>query len=210
VATGSPSDVARRVHDLALGRPPSLGSGRLVCVDGPAGSGKTTLAAALAALTGAVVVHMDELYDGWGGLPRLPDQLDALLVPLSEDRSGTYLRYDWHLERYVETVTVAPSPLLVLEGVGSGSLPHASLCTALVWVEAPDGLRLHRGLTRDGRRLEEQWRRWMIDEARHFAEHGTRHRADLLVDGTGETAPRTPVTRAEPRRGNQTRPNSVT
>ncbi len=30
-----------------LARPPTLGVGRLVCVDGPAGSGKTTLAAAL-------------------------------------------------------------------------------------------------------------------------------------------------------------------
>ncbi len=192
MATGSPSDVARRVHDLALRRSPSLGHGRLVCVDGPAGSGKTTLAAALAALAGATVVHMDDLYDGWHGLSRVGDQLDALLVPLSTDEPGTYRRYDWDLEEYAETVTVGPSPLLVLEGVGSGSREHASLCTALVWVEAPDGLRLHRGLVRDGPQLEQQWLDWMADEAEHFAAQDTRARADVLVDGTGESAPQLP------------------
>ncbi|WP_338087967.1 4-amino-4-deoxy-L-arabinose transferase [Nocardioides lijunqiniae] len=181
--------MARRVHDLTLERAPTLGAGRLVCVDGPAGSGKTTLAAALADLAGAAVVHMDDLYDGWQGLPRVGAQLDGLLLPLSRDEPGTYRRYDWLREEYAETVTVAPSPLLVLEGVGSGSRAHAVLCTTLVWVQAPDGLRLHRGLERDGPELEEQWRSWMVAEAEHFAEQGTRERADLLVDGTGRSAP---------------------
>ena len=42
-------------------RPPTLGRGRLLCVDGPAGSGKTTLADEVRAITGAPVVHMDNL-----------------------------------------------------------------------------------------------------------------------------------------------------
>ena len=65
---GSPSETADRVVALALARPPTLGDGRLVCVDGPAGSGKTTLAAGIAARTGAPVLHMDDLYPGWSGL----------------------------------------------------------------------------------------------------------------------------------------------
>jgi hypothetical protein len=36
------------VVELAVGRSPTLGAGRLVCVDGPAGSGKTTWAAGIA------------------------------------------------------------------------------------------------------------------------------------------------------------------
>ena len=44
----APVDTAGAVLDLARSRPTSLGSGRLVCVDGPAGSGKTTLADAIA------------------------------------------------------------------------------------------------------------------------------------------------------------------
>lgn len=184
MVTATPSEVAATVLDRARGLPATLGSGRLVCVDGPAGSGKTTLAAAVAALAGAPVVHMDALYDGWDGLPRVAEQLDALLLPLAEDRPGRYLRYDWDLAQYVETVTVEPGPLLVLEGVGSGSRAHAGLCTVLVWVEAPEELRLARGLERDGAELEVQWRRWMRAEAEHFAREDTRARADLVVDGT--------------------------
>ncbi|MGZ6748830.1 MAG: uridine kinase family protein [Nocardioides sp.] len=182
----SPSDTAAAVLALADSRPPSLGAGRLVCVDGPAGSGKTTLAAALATLRpDAHVVHLDDLYDGWTGLPRLGEQLATLLGPLAAGEPGSYRRYDWDAGCYAETVTVAPAPLLVLEGVGSGSRVVGDLATVLVWVEAPDTLRLSRGLARDGAEVEVPWLQWMLDEAAHFAQEGTRPRADVHVDGSG-------------------------
>jgi len=183
--SAEPGEAARRVAELALGRPPTLGTGRLVCVDGPAGAGKTTLALALARLTGARVVHMDDLYDGWSGLPRVADQLDGLLRPLTEGRPGHYRRYDWHTGAFAETVEVQPANLLVLEGVGSGSRAHADLVTALVWVEAPHDLRMRRGIERDGEAFAPHWERWAAAEAEHFAHEDTRARADVVVDGTG-------------------------
>ena len=194
---GSPVQVARTLLDLTLSRPETLGEGRLVSLDGPAGSGKTTLAAALAeaaedAGLSVRVVHMDDLYDGWQGLPRVGDQLGSLLEPLGRCAAGEYRRYDWIADRYAEAVTVAPVDLLVLEGVGSGDGRFAALRTVLVWVQAPDGLRLERGLDRDGHEAEPMWRRGMVDEAAHFEADDTRARADLLVDGTGERAPTLP------------------
>ena len=186
-----PTDAAALLLEVAESRPPTLGAGRLVCVDGPAGSGKTTLAGAVAALRpGTPVIHMDDLYDGWEGLPHLTDQLSGLLRPLSTGEPGTYRRYDWHAGRYAETVTVTPGPLLVLEGVGSGSRTHADLTTALAWVWAPAGLRLRRGLERDGEALADRWHQWMVDEGRYLAQEQVEARADLLVDGTGLTPPR--------------------
>ena len=186
-----PTDAAALLLEVAESRPPTLGAGRLVCVDGPAGSGKTTLASAVAALRpGTPVIHMDDLYDGWEGLPHLTDQLSGLLRPLSTGEPGTYRRYDWHAGRYAETVTVTPGPLLVLEGVGSGSRTHADLTTALAWVWAPAGLRLRRGLERDGEALADRWHQWMVDEGRYLAQEQVEARADLLVDGTGLTPPR--------------------
>ncbi len=64
----TPDAAAALVVQHALSRPPTLGAGRLVCVDGPAGSGKTSLADAVARRTAAQVVHMDDLYGGWDGL----------------------------------------------------------------------------------------------------------------------------------------------
>lgn len=187
----SPSESARVLWDLARSRPPTLGGGRLLCLDGPAGSGKTTLAAAVHEVrSDAHVVHMDDLYDGWDGLPRIGDQLEGLLRPLAEGRPGRYRRYDWVAQAYAETVIVDPVPVLVLEGVASGSLAHADLVTVLVWVSAPPDLRLARGLERDGSGVVEPWRRWMVDEASLFARQDTEARADLLVDGTGISPPR--------------------
>jgi hypothetical protein len=174
---------AQEVLDLALAREPTLGRGRLVCVDGPAGSGKTTLAAEIATLTGAPVVHMDDLFEGWDGLPRVNDQLGTLLPPLAEGWPGSYRRWDWPGHAWAETVVVPPAPLLVLEGVGSGALEHAALITVLVWVEVPYDLRMARGLERGGVGVAENWRQWAVDEQAVFERERTRERADLVVDG---------------------------
>jgi uridine kinase len=165
----------------ALGRPALLGTTRLVSIDGPAGSGKTTLARAVAALTGAVVVHMDDLYPGWEGLFEVGPQVLGIVTPLSAGRTGSYRRYDWVAGEYAETHEVAPAPLLVLEGVGSGNRPWRHLVSTLVWVEADPPTRLARGLARDGQAWRGHWERWMADEDRLFAEEKTRVRADLVV-----------------------------
>ncbi|MFT4289237.1 4-amino-4-deoxy-L-arabinose transferase [Nocardioides sp.] len=172
---------AEQVLALALGRPPTLGAGRLVRIDGPAGSGKTTLAAAVADLAGARVVHLDDLYEGWDGLPRIDAQLGSLLRPLAEGRPGSYRRYDWHTGHFAETVVVEPAGLLVLEGVGSGADAYSALGTVLVWVEAPDEVRMRRGIERDDDAFAPYWDAWARSERALFARERTRERADLIV-----------------------------
>ena len=174
---------AQTVIDLPRAREPTLDRGRLICVDGPAGSGKTTLADEIASLTGAPVLHMDDMFEGWDGLPRITDQLDTLLRPLAAGRSGTYRRWDWPGNAWAETVIVPPAPLLVLEGVGSGSADVADLVTVLAWVEVPYDLRMARGLERGGVGVAENWRQWAIDEQDLFERERTRQRADVVVDG---------------------------
>jgi uridine kinase len=169
-----PSD-ASRVLELARSRPPTLGSGRLICVDGPSGSGKTTLADQL----GSPVVHLDEMIEGWSGLRTVDARLEGLLRPLAAGEPGAYRRYDWLAGEYAETVAVPPAPLLVLEGVGSGSLVVADLVTVLVWIEADLEVRMARGIERDGEAFAPHWKAWAAEEAEHFARHRTRERADI-------------------------------
>lgn len=177
----TPEAAAARVVQHALSRRPTLGPGRLVCVDGPAGSGKTTLANAVAARTQAQVVHMDDLYGGWDGLLWVADRVERLLRPLARGLGGQWQRYDWQAGRFAEWHRVRPGGLLVLEGVASGSRVWAGLTTTLVHVEAPRSVRLRRGLERDGVEQAEHWRRFMVLEDLVLSRERVRTRADIVV-----------------------------
>ncbi|WP_346623434.1 ATP-binding protein [Blastococcus montanus] len=164
---------------------PRLGGTRLVCIDGPAGSGKTTLAARLAdVLPGTTTIHMDDVYAGWT-LTGAASRLSAgVLRPLAEGRPGAYHRYDWVAGRFSPDPTPVPVPrVLVVEGCGSASRAVDPWAALRVWVEADASLRLARGLARDGAHLAGEWRRWQRTEAAHFAADRTRARADVVVDG---------------------------
>ncbi|MFV0253129.1 MAG: uridine kinase [Beutenbergiaceae bacterium] len=177
--------------ELVAERGPSCGPLSVVLIDGPAGSGKTSLAAALASAVRAAgadadIVHMDDLYDGWDGLAAGADAVTGLLRAIAAGRPGRYQRYDWDRAEFVEWVELAPVDLLIVEGVGSTSLEHLDLVSALVWVaEAAPAERLRRGLARDGAQSQAHWRRWMRAEQELFARVGTAALADIWVDGQG-------------------------
>ncbi len=177
----------RLVADLSA-KPALLGRSRLVCVDGPAGSGKTTLGAALRRagrdLGQVALLHMDNVYDGWAGLAAgMTTVADGVVAPLREGRPGRYRRYDWHLGAFAEERLVPPVDLLVVEGVGAGNAAYADAITCLLWVETPADVRTARGLARDGDGVREHWAAWQAQEAAMFAEHRVRERADVVVDG---------------------------
>jgi uridine kinase len=167
---------------------PKLAGPRLVCLDGPAASGKTTLAAAVVAalrrrgcLTSTV--HMDDLYDGWAGLrPDLePRVLAQILDPLAHGRAASWQRYDWYAGAFGDWVDLPPPDVLVLEGCGSGARSYAPYRSLLVWVDAPVETRLQRWVDRDGPGVADDRERWMAAEADHFALNATRDNADISL-----------------------------
>ena len=173
--------------DRVRAAPPRLGGTRLVCVDGPAGSGKTTFTARLADALGADagVVHLDDLYAGWaitGAVARLGA---GVLRPLSQGRSGAFHAYDWERDAFSPHLTAVPAaPVLLVEGCGSGAGALDGCRSLLVWTEAPQPLRIARGIARDGAHLESEWLRWQATEAAEFAREDTRARADVRIDGS--------------------------
>jgi uridine kinase len=178
----TPDDLAAAVAV----RPPRLGPTRLVCLDGRAGSGKTTLATALAtAYAGSTaVVHLDDLYEGWSGLPTIADRIGRdLIPPLSDGRPATIRRWDWAADQIGTPLTVPVVDALILEGVGSYARAYDEYVSLLVWVDAPANVRKGRALTRDGDVFAPYWEQWAADEARVLAREGTRDRADVVVDG---------------------------
>ena len=170
---------------------------RLVGVDGPSGSGKSTLAARLAARASAPVVQMDDFvswsdFAGWW--PRFERQV---LIPLVSGADAHYQVRDWANDEYGTSLggwkTLAWAPLVILEGVTCTRLAAATRLACSIWVEAPQDVRLQRGLERDGTDHRQLWLSWMAVEREFFASDGTRARADLRVSGS-PTVPHDPET----------------
>ncbi len=187
MTNASIEQVAARV----LAAEPRLGAVRLVVIDGPAGSGKTSYAATLAAALGsAQVIHMDDLYEGWDGLGHLVfDRLEhQVLAPSRAGQSARYQRYDWLRGAFGDWVDVGTGDVLVLEGVGAAARSVDPWAVLRIWVEAPRETRFRRGIERDGEAQFHHWLRWADREAAHFTADETRARADVLIDGTSTTS----------------------
>ncbi|HSS67831.1 MAG TPA: 4-amino-4-deoxy-L-arabinose transferase [Nocardioidaceae bacterium] len=177
-----------QIVELTVDRPARCGLTKVVSIDGPAGSGKTTLSALLAGAVGArglsvAELHMDDFYDDWDGLgPDLePRLLTQVFEPLADEQSGRWQRYDWHATAFDGWVDLPVVDVLVLEGCGSGAQAYDRYRGALVWVEADRETRVARGIERDGEQVLPQWLAWMEREEAHFRLNATRERADVVV-----------------------------
>lgn len=177
----------------------------MVLIDGPAGSGKSTVANRIAIAMGGEpspgcgtfepetdriaprpiqILHGDDMLGGWDGLPTLGDVLMGdVLSPLARGDHAVFRMWDWERDARGKEIPIVATDTLIVEGVGVGqddTRPYANL---LVYVEASADVRLERGIERDGDHLRDHWIRWLDVEADHFAEHGTREAADVIVDG---------------------------
>jgi cytidylate kinase len=181
-------DLARRIEAGRAG----LGHTRLVCIDGPAGSGKTTFADALARQLGSAIVHMDDLYEGWGGAfdSKLTSRIEAwLLTPWRHGLSGHHPVFDWAADRFTHWQSVNADDVVILEGVGAGNRHVRSHATEVVWIEAPDEVRRGRLLERDGQALEARLDEFMRRERDLFLVEDTRAASTLKVVGDRAAGP---------------------
>lgn len=157
---------------------PRLGATRLVAVDGPGGAGKSTLAAQLATVCGATLLHTDDFAswdyqsDWW---PRL-EQL--VLAPIARGQAGRYQRYDWDAQTAAEWHEVAPPAVLIL----GGGVRCARLCAKDF--RCRSGSRPHPGLDARNRRRSN-----IIDRFRFIRLHdGQPFAHDQLTESGTEDA----------------------
>ncbi len=152
----------------------------VVLIDGGAGSGKTTLAAALAeAWPGPLqVVGMDDFYPGWDGLAAASRAIaDQLLRPSDPG----YFRWDWAVSRVAGWAPVDPDLPLIVEGCGALTSRNRRLADLGVWCELDEPERRRRAIARDGELFAAHWDQWEAQEAEHWRRHRPWELADLTV-----------------------------
>lgn len=175
------AEISRRVLAASV----KLGSSRLILIDGPAGSGKTTLAQMLQLELGAEVIHMDDLYHGWQDAltnSTINRILQSILVPLAKNQKGTYQKFDWYQNEFSDAVEVSPG-IVILEGVGAASGPIRKFASYVIWLDVDPQLGLSRVLSRDGTQITQEMLNWQKIEQEWHKRDSTRSEANLILSG---------------------------
>ena len=152
-----------------------------ILIDGRSGSGKTELAALIAARWPDVqLVRLDDVYPGWDGL-------EAASRHVAESVLGAqprWRRWDWAADAPAEWHDLHPNRPIVVEGCGALSRANRRLANLGVWVELDDVRRKERALARDGALYEPHWDRWAAQEDAFLQRERSPELADVAVDGS--------------------------
>ena len=165
----------------------TCGNTRIVTIDGPAGSGKTTLAKELAGYLGdARVVHLDELYEGWS--KALDDILyqrihSWIITPIRNGLPAKHLSYNWTNDNYSNWTEIPITRVLIIEGVGSGHTSLRPYVSQSVWIEADEELLLDRVVQRDGEIVRDEMLIWKAKERAYFEVHQVKKSANFHLFG---------------------------
>lgn len=165
----------------------------LVAIDGPCASGKTTLAARLAARFGASVFHMDDFFlqphqrtaerfaQPGGNVDRERFEQEVLL-PLSRGEELLYRCYDCHLQAILPGVRVTPGRLSVIEGSYSLHPALAGYYDLRVLLQVDPQTQSERILAREGEEKHKQFlQRWIPLENRYFEGTHIEGRCDMRL-----------------------------
>ena len=168
------------------------GERKILSIDGPAGSGKTTLANEVASYAvdhgfSVEIIHMDDLYNGWDRAlgedltKTLQKIVKSFLSGVSEEIS--YRKFDWHENQFKEEVSITCPQLLILEGVGSGQQSIRNFIDYSIWIEVAPDIAFERVLARDGEALRPYMEKWIPRQEEHFLREGTKSAADYRTVG---------------------------
>lgn len=160
---------------------------QIILIDGPAGSGKTTLSlklkSELSSELTCEVIHLDTIYNGWDNAltESLTNTLRSLLDSFLANKPFNLAQYNWATKSFNTHRIVQPADLLIIEGVGAGQSAIRAFATTLYWVEVDDEIGLKRVLERDGNEISQEMKNWKLREAEHFAKERTREFADFII-----------------------------
>ena len=165
----------------------------LIAVDGPCASGKTTFAKAVAAETGAQVIHTDDFF-----LPsemRTPERLslaggnfhyerfaEQVTNGIASGRSFEYGVYSCSEGRITEKRMAVPEGIIIVEGSYSMHPETGMEWDLRIFVEAGYGVRIERILKRNGEeKLKVFKEKWIPMEDAYFEFFGIREKSDILI-----------------------------
>lgn len=173
----------------------------LVVLDGRSGTGKSTIAQAIASRVKGIIVVSDDFYSGgnddaWSGFSakeKVDKGIDwqrmraQVLEPLLAKKSASWHPLDFTPEiGWIgwkdETIKLEPAPVILVDGVYSARPDLSDLVDLAVLVEADDEVRRKRLLIREGQGFMDRWHKlWDSAEDYYFTHICPRSSFDIVI-----------------------------
>jgi uridine kinase len=155
-----------------------------VGIGGHGASGKSTLARRIAGeLADIQIVATDSFWNGTQfDLDRL--RTEVVDVLLTGD-VAVYDEWDCATKQLRPGRSVAPTGVAIIEGVCALHQMFRDDLAVRIWIDAPEDVRLARGVERDGEASRDTWVDvWMPNEAAYVRRDDPISCAHVIVDGT--------------------------
>ena len=165
----------------------------VLALDGRCGSGKTTMAAALAEqFPDSIVLHTDDFYlppadrvPGWEQTPCANMDLarlrDEVLAPARAGKPVLYRAYSCREGAYLPPRPLGPAPLVIVEGSYSHHPSLAPYYDIRIFVTCSPDEQARRLRRREGERYSNFVERWIPLEEGYFAQYGIEKKADFEI-----------------------------
>lgn len=170
----------------------------LLCIDGPCGSGKTTVAGLLCHVLDAAVIPMDDFFLPHekktaerlaqpGGNADWERLLDECVSPWLRHEPVKYRPYDCHADAYGQPITVADKAVTIFEGSYSLLPVLAQHADVRVFVQVSPEEQERRIRARNGDALLQVFRqRWIPLEQAYFAAYQLPDEGCVVLSSAGQ------------------------
>jgi uridine kinase len=181
------SDLKKAIDEKLMSRPQCV-----IAIDGPSGSGKSSLGEKLMSDYHATLFHMDDFFLSPdkktpsrlatpGGNVDYERFLSEVLSRLQVYADLTYDRYDCHLNA-LEKVTCTITPLIIVEGVYSAHEALSSFYDIIVYLDIDVENQRQRIEKRSGKRMLDRFvKEWIPLENIYFKAHKVKEKADFII-----------------------------
>lgn len=170
-----------------------LEKGRVIlAIEGGSASGKTTFAKMLEEKYGCTVFHTDDFFlqphqrnlerykEAGGNLDR-ERFFDEVIVPLKENKSVAYRRFDCKTMQLLPAVEVLPQKLTVIEGAYSLHPYFGDYCDLSVFLDITPDLQRERILNRNPDFADRFFNEWIPLEEKYFSEMQVKQRCTMII-----------------------------
>ena len=165
----------------------------IISIDGPCGSGKSTIAEELRRETNCNVLHMDDFYlpfadrdKNWmniiAGHMDFNRLIEKVLKPYKEDRKTEYISYDCHSDKYLKEIEIDLTKPLILEGSYSSYPKLKEFVDYKVFIDIDSELQIERLTKRNPKVVDKFISMWIPFENNYFETLKIKELSDLVIE----------------------------